>query len=116
MSTPSLATGSTDRCVPIEQSGGGTVVCVDFQAMAGLIDAVAGFDPARLPALFTMIWETGYKLEARTVLRAAVACRDPLSDLGTICKDALRTTADFEELIRAKTCQSNAIGKGKHEA
>ena len=62
MSTPSLATGSTEPRVGFESAADGTVVCVDFQTVAGLIDAVAGFDPARLPALFTMIWETGYKL------------------------------------------------------
>ena len=115
MSTPSLALTSTDRSMPISQSASGTVVCVDFQAVAGLIDAVAGFDPVRLPALFTMIWETGYKLEARTVLRAAVACRDPLSDLGTICNDALRTTADLEKLVRAQTWQSIASVVGHHD-
>jgi len=88
--------------VRFEESAGGSVVCLDFQSMAGLIDTVAGADPRRLPTLLAVTWEGGYRMEMRAVLRAAVSCRDPLSDLGTICKDALRTLNDLEKLARAR--------------
>jgi hypothetical protein len=88
--------------VRFEQSAGGSVVCLDFQSLAGLIDAVAAAEPVRLATLLPIIWETSYKMEARTVLQAAVACRDPLADLGTICRDALRTLTDLEKLARAR--------------
>ena len=102
MSIPSLgATPSNDTGIGFQLSTGGSVVCVDFRSMAGIIDAVAGFDPARLASLFPIIWETHFKLETRAVLQAAVACRDPLSDLGTICKDALGTFADLEKITKA---------------
>ena len=108
MSSLTLATDSTERRVRFEQSAGGSVVCLDFQSVAGLIDAVAGSEPVRLATLFAIIWETSFKMEARTVLQAAVACRDPLSDLGTICKDALRTLSDLEKLARARQWRSLA--------
>jgi hypothetical protein len=85
-----------------EQSAGGSVVCLDFQSVAGLIDAVAGSEPVRLETLLRMIHETNYRMEARIVLRTAVACRDPLAQPGMICKDALRTLSDLERLARAR--------------
>ena len=112
MSTPSVP-ASTDRRVTFEPSAGGSVV--DFQSVAGLIDVVAGNDPVRLPTLLVIIWESSFKMEMRAVLRAAVACRDPLSDLGTICKDALRTLADLEKLTAAKSWESLACVVGHHD-
>ena len=102
MSIPTLgATSTNDTGMSFQLSAGGSVVCVDFRSVAGIIDAVAGFDPARLASLFPIIWETSFKLETRAVLQAAAACRDPLSDLGTICKDALGTFTDLEKIARA---------------
>ncbi len=102
-SQPPLVPGSTDTPhVRFEPSASSLVVCMDHSSVAGLIDVVAGSDPMRLPILFRMIRETSFTMEMRAVLRAAVACRDPLSDLGTICTDALRTLADLEKLGRAK--------------
>jgi hypothetical protein len=100
MSTPSLA--SADRRDVAQQSAGGSVVCLDFQSVAGLIDAVAGAEPVRLETLLGIIHETSYRMEARIVLQAAVACRDPLAHPGSICKDALQTIADLEKLARAR--------------
>ena len=111
MSTPSLVPTSTDRRDTF--AAGGSVV--DFQSVAGLIDVVAGNDPVRLPTLLVIIWESSFKMEMRAVLRAAVACRDPLSDLGMICKDALRTLADLEKLTAAKSWGSLASVVGHHD-
>ncbi len=70
--------------------------------MAGLIDVVAGHDTALLPMLLSTLWDGSFKEEARSVLDAALICRDPLSDLGTICADALTTLADIEKLVGAE--------------
>lgn len=103
MSSPDLApTATAQSGIKFELSTGGSVVCIDFRSVAGLIDAVAGYDPVRLSILFPMIWETSFKLETRAVLEVAVACRDPLSDLGTICKDALQSFAALEKLAQVQ--------------
>ncbi len=99
---PTLVPGSTDTAVSCEGPAVGTVVPLDFESVAGLIDAVAGHNPERLSTLLTILWDGRFKAEARRVLEAAVTCRDPLSDLGTICKDALKTLADLEKLARAR--------------
>ncbi len=70
--------------------------------VAGLIDVVAGHDPSQLSTLLAILWDGGFKEEARSVLDAALVCRDPLSDLGAICADALTTLADVDKLIRAE--------------
>ncbi len=101
-----LVTASTDTAVRAEESAGGTVLCLDYQSVAGLIDAVAGNAPARLSTLLTITWETSYKSEMRAVLGMAVVCQDPMSDLGTICIDALQTFADLDKLVRAGQWQS----------
>ena len=90
-------------------------VAVDFLSVARLIDVVAGHDPERLPLQLGVVWESSLKEEARRALRAAVICRDPLSDLGTICRDALRTLADLEKLANAKTWHSLADGVGRSD-
>ena len=100
--TLSSAPGSTENRVRFEESAGGTVLPLDFESVAGLIDVVAGNRPARLSTLLTMLWDSTFKEEARTVLDAATICRDPLSNLETICADALRTLADLEKLVRAR--------------
>ncbi len=97
-----MATGASAAPVPI-----------DFLSAARLIDVVAAHDPERLPLQLRMVWESSLKEEARRALRAAVICRDPLSDLGTICRDALRTLADLERLAHAKTWHSLADGVGR---
>ena len=105
MSTPSSATIS--RSVEFEVSAGGSVVCVDFQSIAGLLDLVIGSkEPVRLTTLLSILWETSFKLEARTVIRAAVACRDPLAELGETCKTALQTITDLERLAEAQHWRS----------
>ena len=81
--------------------------------MARLIDVVAGHDPERLALQLRLLWESSLKEEARRALRAAVTCRDPLSDLGTICRDALCTLADLERLARTKTWLNLADGVGR---
>ncbi len=114
MTTPSLASGSTDAGVRFEPAGR-QVICVDMQSIAGLIDAMAGYDPTRLPVLLAMIWESSFKVEARTVLCATVACRDPLSHLCAICTDAIQTLADLEKLTRVKAWQSIVIVLGHQD-
>ncbi len=103
---PTSVLGSTDTAVRSKESASGTVVPLDFESVAGLIDIVAGNDPPRLSTLLTILWDGCFKEEARRVLEAAVTCRDPLSDLGTICTDALRTLADLEKLVRAQNWRS----------
>ncbi len=71
---------------------------LDYVSVAGLVDAIAGHAPARLPAQLAVIWQTPFKQEMRQVLDLAVACRDPLSELGAICIDALQTFADLDKL------------------
>ncbi len=83
-----LATStSASTAVRFEESAGGTQIPLGFHSIAGLLDAIAGNAPARLSTQLTIIWETSFKEEMRQVLQLAVACRDPLSDLGTICVD-----------------------------
>ncbi len=98
-----------------EPAGGGAVIPFDFASVARLIDVVAGHDPERLPLQLRVLWESSLKEEARRALRAAVTCRDPLSDLGTICRDALRTLADLERLARAKNWLNLAAGIGHQD-
>ena len=100
--TLSVVPGSTDTRVHFEESAGGTVVPLDFESVAELIDVVAGNRPARLSTLLTILWDGTFKEEARTVLDAATICRDPLSNLDTICSDALRTLADLEKFVRVQ--------------
>ena len=115
MSTLSLVPTSTETRVGIEPSAGDPLVCIDLQSVAGLIDVVAGCDPVRLSTLFTMLSETSFKSDTRILLGTAVACRDPLSDLGTIYKDALRTFADLEKLARAQSWRDLAGVVGHHD-
>lgn len=75
---------------------------LEFRSVVGLVDVIAGNAPARLDTQLAVIWETSCKESIRHVLRLAVACRDPLSDLGTICFDALQTAADLMKLVRAQ--------------
>ncbi len=96
-----VAPGSTDTGVRFEESAGGTVVQLDL-ASVGLIDVVAGNDSTLLPMLLSTLWDGSFKEEARSVLDAALVCRDPLSDLGAICGDALATLADIDKLIRVE--------------
>lgn len=102
MSSVSVVAAPAERRVRFEQSAGGSVVCLDFQSVAGLIDAVAGAEPRRLSSLLEMMWSSDWRMEMQTVLRAAIACRDPLSDLNAVCKDALRTLKDLDRLARAR--------------
>lgn len=95
------AISTNDSGIGFQPWAGASVVCVDFRSVAGIIDAVAGFDPARLATFFRIVWETSFKLETLAVLQAAVACRDPLLDLGTIYRDALGTFTDLEKIARA---------------
>ena len=96
---PTWVRGSTRQAVRFEESAGGTRVQLDFQSMAGVIDVVAGNDPPRLSTLLAVLWDSGFKEEARYVLTAVLVCRDPLSDLGSICTDALRTLDDLHRLV-----------------
>ncbi len=75
---------------------------VDFDAVAALIDAVAAADPRSLPALLQVLRSSDERLEARVVVDVALRCRDPLAPLGTLCRDALRSTADFDLLLRSR--------------
>ncbi len=97
-----LVNGSTDRSVRFEKSAGGTVVTLDLESVAGLVDVVAGNDPTLLALLLSVLCDGDFKVETEHVLAAAVTCRDPLSDLGTLCADALRTLADLDKLVRAQ--------------
>ncbi len=87
MSTLSSDAGSDRRAV--WPWAAGAAGCVDHQSIAGLIDVVLGAEPVRLTTLFSILWDTKFKFEARTIIRSAVACRDPLSGLDVICKTAL---------------------------
>ncbi len=75
---------------------------IDFQAVAALIDAVAAVAPGRLPALLQVLRSSDERLEARVVVDVALRCRDPLAPLATLCRDALRTAADFNQLLRSR--------------
>ena len=106
--------GFIDAGGRFEATGASAVpVPIDFLSVARLIDVVAAHDPERLPLQLTVVWESSLKEEARRALRAAVICRDPLSDLGTICRDALRTVADLETLVHAKNWHSLSDGVGR---
>lgn len=95
---PTLVHSSTDRRVHFEESAGGTRVELDFRSMAEVIDTIAGYNPQRLPTQLAIILDSGFKEEGKYCLTAALVCRDPLSDLGTICTDALKTLADLKRL------------------
>lgn len=97
-----LFPGSTKPRAGREESAGGTVIQLDFASVAGLIDVVAGNDTELLPIQLSTLWDGSFKEEARTVLDAALVCRDPLSDLGAICTDALTTLADIDKLVRVE--------------
>ncbi len=103
---PALVPGLTE---PHDTDSRATVPATDesvdssnLARVAGLIDVVAGHDPRQLPTLLAILWDGSLKAAARAVLAAAVTCRDPLSDLGTICTDALRTLSDLDKLVRAQ--------------
>lgn len=102
---PVLLPGSIDAVsdvprVTFEESAGGTRVLLDFAAVAEVIDAVAGHKPGRLSTQLAILWGGDFKEEARYVMTAVLVCRDPLSELGTLCTDALATLADLDKLIR----------------
>lgn len=99
----------------VEPSVNGQKVSIDYLAIAGLIDAVAGSDPLRLPILFRMLWQTDFKMEARAILTITVACRDPLSDLTVLCRDALCTFAELERLAQAEYWQNLGSALGHQE-
>lgn len=85
--------GSNPRSGPI-------VGVVDFQGIAGLIDTVLGAAPARLATLLRVLSSANDRLEARVVVEVVVRCRDPLAPLNTLCRDALKTAADLDILLR----------------
>lgn len=107
-----VATSTEMPTVRAEETAGGTKVVLDFHSVAGLLDAIAGNAPARLSTLLTIIWETSFKEEMRHVLGLAIACRDPLADLGTICVDALQAAEDLEKLAEAQHWMSLAACVG----
>lgn len=84
------------------QPATGTLACVEIGSITRLFDGLLSVDPASLPTLLAIVWQTEYKLEARTILRAAVACRDPLSDLHSLFSDAVSTMTDLEKLSRCR--------------
>ncbi len=79
---------------------------LDFEGVAALIDTVAGAGPARLGTLLRVLSSSEERLEARVVVELALRCRDPLAPLATLCRDALRTAADFDSLLRSQTWRS----------
>ena len=89
---------------------------LDFHSIAGLMDAVLATAPTRLTTLLRIIWETDYKLEAREALRAAVACRDPLVELGALFGTAVSTMTDLERLALEPQWRSleRVVGRPVH--
>ncbi len=79
---------------------------IDFQGVAGLIDAVAGADPGRLGLLLRVLRTSDERLEARIVVELALRCRDPLAPFDTLCRDALAAASDFSRLLRTDTWRS----------
>ena len=77
----------------------GSTDFVDFKSIAVMMDAVLAMEPRSLKALLALIWQTSYKLETTPILRAVVACRDPLAE--NLCQEAMRTMADLEKLANA---------------
>ncbi|MCP3964534.1 MAG: hypothetical protein GY719_42440 [bacterium] len=75
---------------------------IDFHGVAGLIDTVAGAAPERLGKLLHLLSSSQEQLEARVVVELALRCRDPLSPLATLCRDALETAADLDTLLNAE--------------
>ena len=76
---------------------------VDFGGVAGLIDTVAGTAPQRLSLLLNVLSSSSERLETRVVVELALQCRDPLAPLQTLCRDALKTSAVLDALLRAPT-------------
>ncbi len=75
---------------------------IDFGAIARLIDGVASRSSEELGMLLEVLWRSNERETARTVLLIAGQAEDPLSELGEVCQDGLRTAAALEKLCNAK--------------
>ena len=105
-----------DSSAGFEPPAVGAAGYLDFHSIAGLMDAVLMTAPTRLTTLLRIIWKTDYKLEAREALRAAVACRDPLVELGALFRTAVSTMTDLERLALEPRWQSleSVVGRPVH--
>ncbi len=83
-----------------------TQPCVDFQGIAGLVDATFGHAPERLEILLKALLSSNERLETCVVLELTAACRDPLSRPWRLCGDALQTAADLELVLRGTSRRS----------
>ncbi len=72
------------------------------QPLATIFDAVMPTDRAALAVLLEMMRTSGYRREARTVIRLTRLANDPLSDLGTLARNALRRWVHLRRLSDAK--------------
>ncbi len=115
MSTPSSAAGSSKGRDPkplVLLPATAPASAPNYEEVAGLVDVVADVEPKMLKTLLWVLGESR-KLETQMVLQLAISCRDPLSRLGTICKDALQTRADLDRLVKDQ--QWSDLGKAiKH--
>lgn len=75
---------------------------IDFQGVAGLIDAVLAAAPERLPTLLGVLSSSSERLEAQVVLDIVVRCRDPLAPLETLCRDSLKAAADLDAILNPR--------------
>ncbi len=72
---------------------------IDFFALAGLIDTVAGASPKQLALLLRVLFSSDRRLETRVVLELVLRCRDPLAPLESACENGLQTAKDFDVLL-----------------
>ncbi|MCP3956721.1 MAG: hypothetical protein GY719_02595 [bacterium] len=87
---------------------------IDFQGVAGLIDAVAGAAPERLGKLLAALLSSQERLEARVVVELTLRCQDPLAPLATLCRDALQAaamemTSRRQEIERIRSMRDAAL-------
>ncbi len=87
---------------------------VDFQGVAHLIDAISGNAPEHLSMLLRVLSTSGERLEARVVVELVLRCRDPLSPLGSLCREALKTAADLDILLRREHLKLSDIPRISH--
>ncbi len=81
---------------------------IDFGAIARLIDGVASRSPEELGMLLEVLWRSNERETARAVLLIAGQAEDPLSELGEVCQDGLRTAAALEKLCNAEAWENPA--------
>ncbi len=73
---------------------------VDFQGVAELIDKTLGLAQESRETLLRVLLSSDECLEARVVLDLVIRCHDPLSPPGQLCRNALKSASDLDDVLR----------------